>query len=123
MSTRHKPLGLSTHLKNMLTAVSDAQSHVEGLDKDTFLANRLVQQAVSLNLIVIGELAGQIYKDYPEFTATHADVPWQDIRNMRNRLAHGTWHMATLPSILKLSGIPFKIPCRRWNTFCQAAPN
>jgi len=89
MSTRHKPLGLSTHLKNMLTAVSDAQSHVEGLDKDTFLANRLVQQAVSLNLIVIGELAGQIYKDYPEFTATHADVPWQDIRNMRNRLAHG----------------------------------
>ena len=89
MSTRHKPLGLSTHLKNMLTAVSDAQSHVEGLDKDTFLANRLVQQAVSLNLIVIGELAGQIYQDYPEFTATHADVPWQDIRNMRNRLAHG----------------------------------
>jgi len=48
-----------------------------------------VQQAVSLNLIVLGELAGQIQKDYPEFTATHDTIPWHDIRNMRNRLAHG----------------------------------
>jgi uncharacterized protein with HEPN domain len=73
----------------MLTAVGDAQSHVEKLDKSTFLANRLVQQAVSLNLIVIGELAGQICKDYPEFAANSAEIRWQDIRNMRNRLAHG----------------------------------
>jgi uncharacterized protein with HEPN domain len=44
---------------------------------------------LSRNIEVIGEAARNIDRHHPEFAALHADVPWQDIYLMRNRVAHG----------------------------------
>jgi uncharacterized protein with HEPN domain len=38
---------------------------------------------------VIGEAASKLADGYPEFAAQHADVPWKQMRGMRNRMAHG----------------------------------
>ena len=66
-----------------------ASSYVEGLDNDGFLADRRTQQAVILNIVVIGEAATQLAAEHPEFIQRFSDVPWKSMRGMRNRMAHG----------------------------------
>jgi uncharacterized protein with HEPN domain len=43
--------------------------------KPDFLADRRTQQAVILNLIVLGEAASKIALEYPGFTAAHPALP------------------------------------------------
>ena len=77
---------LADYLDHMQQAATDTCGFVKGLAKDNFLADKRTQQAVILNLIIIGEAATKVTDDYAEFTQAHTDVPW---RNMRNRMAHG----------------------------------
>jgi uncharacterized protein with HEPN domain len=42
-----------------------------------------------MSLIVLGEAATKIMGQHPEFAAQHAEVPWRNMRGMRNRIAHG----------------------------------
>jgi uncharacterized protein with HEPN domain len=51
--------------------------------------DRMAQQAVILNLIVIGEAAVQIETEYPDFANANNEVPWKKLRGMRNRMTHG----------------------------------
>jgi uncharacterized protein with HEPN domain len=59
------------------------------LGKADFLEDRKTQQAVILNILVVGEAATKIANEYPDFVAGHPDIPWRQIRGMRNRMAHG----------------------------------
>ncbi len=77
------------YLGHMLEATRLASTYVEGMAKVEFLADRRTQQAVILNLITIGEAAARMVNEYPEFAASHPDVPWAQMRGMRNRMAHG----------------------------------
>ncbi len=65
------------------------RSYIEGLTKEDFLADKKTQQAVILNIIVIGEAATKIADESPEFAAKYPEVPWKQMRGMRNRMAHG----------------------------------
>jgi len=80
---------LIDYLGRMLEAARLAYSYVEGLDKNDFIADTRTQQAIILNIIVIGEAATKLAKDYPEFIGRHPDVPWRSMKGMRNRIAHG----------------------------------
>lgn len=73
----------------MLEAARLACAYVEGMDKDGFLIDTRTHQAVILNIIVIGELATKLLKDYDRFLDQHTDVPWRNMKGMRNRIAHG----------------------------------
>lgn len=64
------------YLGHMLEATRLASTYVEGMTKVEFLADRRTQQAVILNLITIGEAAARMVNEYPEFAASHPDVPW-----------------------------------------------
>lgn len=77
------------YLAHMLDAIKLARSYVEGLSKDGFLADRRTQQAVIMNIVVIGEAATQLVSACPEFVAQHDEIPWKQMRGMRNRMAHG----------------------------------
>jgi uncharacterized protein with HEPN domain len=77
------------YLGHMLDAIHLACSYVEGLHEDDFLADRRTQQAVMLNLVVIGEAATKLANDHSEFVESYPDVPWKSMRGMRNRMAHG----------------------------------
>lgn len=80
---------LFDYLGHMLEAAQLARSYVAGMDKDDFFADKRTQQAIILNIVVIGEAATKLAKDYPEFIDRHPNVPWRNIKGMRNRIAHG----------------------------------
>lgn len=83
------PARLPDYLEHMLEAARLACSYVEGLDRTDFLEDKRTQQAVILNLILIGEEATRILKDHEDFANQHPSVPWRSMKGMRNRIAHG----------------------------------
>ena len=86
MSEDHR---LPDYLDDMQQAATDACSFVEGLAKDDFLADKRTQQAVIMSLIIIGEAVTKVMDGYAEFVQAHTQVPWRNMRGMRNRIAHG----------------------------------
>jgi uncharacterized protein with HEPN domain len=80
---------LPDYIDHMLEANEQALIYVEGLPKDDFLEDKRTQQAVVLNLIVIGEASTKIIKDYAEFAEANTQIPWSSMKGMRNRIAHG----------------------------------
>ncbi len=95
----------------MKQAATDACSFVEGLDKDDFLADKRTQQAVIMSLIIIGEAATKVMDSDTEFVQSQPDIPWRNMRGMRNRIAHGYFEInldivwdtvqTALPELLK----------------------
>jgi uncharacterized protein with HEPN domain len=80
---------LTDYLDHIQQAAATARSFVEGLTKGDFLADKRTQQAVIMNFIIIGEAATKVMDGYVRFVQTHPEVPWHNMRNMRNRMAHG----------------------------------
>jgi len=76
-------------LDQMLAASRNAASFVDGLSEEEFLADVKTQQAVAMNLIIIGEAAARLGKDHAAFASAHPDLPWRNMISMRNRIAHG----------------------------------
>ncbi len=102
---------LPDYIDHIQKAATDVCSFVEGLAKDDFLADKRTQQAVIMSLIIIGEAATKVMEGYVAFTQSHPEVPWRNMRGMRNRMAHGyfdvnlelVWQTAQewLPELLK----------------------
>lgn len=80
---------LPDYLDHILNAAQQAHDYVDGMDKAAFLADKRTQQAVIMNLVIIGEAATQLLQHYSDFLQQYPDVPWQNMKGMRNRLAHG----------------------------------
>lgn len=80
---------LNDYVGHIIEAAQLACTYIDGLSKDDFLADKRTQQAVILNIIVIGEAATRIVKDHPEFIDQYPGVPWKGMKGMRNRIAHG----------------------------------
>lgn len=80
---------LALHMDRMLESAIQAAGYVHGLTREAFLADRKTQQAVVLNLMVIGETVNRLHDDDAAFLARHPSLPWSAMRGMRNRIAHG----------------------------------
>lgn len=102
---------LSDYLEHIHQAILDVGDFVEGMDLETFLADKRTQQAVIMSLIIIGEAATKMMDRYPEFVGRHDEIPWRSMRGMRNRIAHGYFEInlevvwetvqTALPNLLK----------------------
>lgn len=84
---------LPDYIDHMQQAASQAVAYVQGLDKVGFTADRRTQQAVLMNIVILGEAVGKVMAEYPAFAETQADIPWRSIRGMRNRVAHAYFEM------------------------------
>jgi uncharacterized protein with HEPN domain len=80
---------LADYLRHIRQAAEEACGFVEGLRKEHFLTDKRTQNAVLMCMMVIGEAATQVMDRYPEFADRNSDVPWRNMRGMRNRIAHG----------------------------------
>jgi len=80
---------IADYLDHMLEAALQACAYVEGLAKVDFEDDKRTQQAVILNLIILGEEATKLLKDDEAFANQHPQVPWRSMKGMRNRIAHG----------------------------------
>jgi uncharacterized protein with HEPN domain len=70
------------YLRHILDAIDRIRTYTTGKNKDAFLSEPLLQDAVIRNIEVIGEAANRLT---PEFIAAHNTIPWRDIAGMRHR--------------------------------------
>jgi uncharacterized protein with HEPN domain len=80
---------LADYLDHMQQAAADACSFIEGLSKNDFLLDKRTQRAVIMSLIIIGEATSKVMDGHEEFTNSNPQIPWRNMRGMRNRIAHG----------------------------------
>ncbi len=60
-----------------------------GSQKKTFWLTKKRNLQLSMCLHVIGEVAGRIVDRQPQFAAAHPEIQFEQMRGMRNRIAHG----------------------------------
>ena len=75
-------------LDRMLRAAETALAYVGKKSRDEFRTDQKTQDAVALQLIIIGGAANRLRTRAPEFVSLQTSVPWLEIRGMRNRIAH-----------------------------------
>jgi uncharacterized protein with HEPN domain len=70
----------------MIEALDKVGRYTTGVASDAFMASTLIQDAVALNFLVVGEAAGDLSDTA---RAMAVDVPWPRMVALRNRIAHG----------------------------------
>jgi len=73
------------YLVDILDAADAIQRFIEPISEDEFLSDELRQSGVLQKLIVIGEAAARLPKD---FQAEHTEIEWPDIIGFRNIAIH-----------------------------------
>jgi uncharacterized protein with HEPN domain len=77
------PERVEDYLAHIVEAIERATSYVQPLpDRAAFEQNQQVQDAVVRNIEIIGEAANQINRMAPAFIAQHAELPWDDMRDI-----------------------------------------
>ena len=85
----NKALRVPDYLGHILEAIERIEEYVSDMDEMAFLSSKLVQDAVIRNIEIIGEASNNIQRVDPVFAAQHAEIPWQVMYAMRNRVSHG----------------------------------
>lgn len=73
-------------IDDMLGSILVIRSYTAGLSMDAFRADRKTVDATVRNIEIIGEAASAVPHDVRK---RYPNIPWRDIRSMRNILAHG----------------------------------
>ena len=80
---------LRTYIDEMHQVAFETIEFTQGITKETFLKDLVLQRAIGMNLLMIGEITTRLMEEHRDFIDDFPDVPWQKIRGMRNRIAHG----------------------------------
>ena len=85
-------------LKHILRFCNNIEQlfHRFGSDFTVFQNDMAFKDAVSMNILQIGEIVGHLSEEYRNDTQT--EIPWRSIKNMRNLFAHsyGTMNVETI---------------------------
>ena len=84
MNETNRDIRILEHIVNYCQQITEAMEHF-GNDQVIFLNNKVYQNAVSLCILQIGELVSILTDD---FKRENPDIPWRDIKLMRNIVAH-----------------------------------
>lgn len=76
-------------LHRIRQACLEAHEFCKDMDRQAFGRNLILQRAVGMSLLMAGEAVVQLEDFAPDFAADHPEIPWNMIRGMRNRMAHG----------------------------------
>ena len=74
-----------TAVEDILEAIAKIQRYTKDMTLAEFEADELKVDAVVGNFTIIGEAARKIL---PKVENSHADIPWGEIRGLRNRVVH-----------------------------------
>ena len=73
------------YLLDILASARMIRSYVEGTTRHEFLVDTKLQDSVIRRIEIIGEAAGRVS---PLFRDENHEIPWNEIRGMRNRMIH-----------------------------------
>lgn len=73
----------------LLEAIERIDRYTEDMSEVSFLENEMAQDAIIRNFEVIGEASHNIETHYPEFAASHPELPLAFAYQMRNAVSHG----------------------------------
>ncbi|MBW6511491.1 MAG: DUF86 domain-containing protein [Desulfuromonadaceae bacterium] len=73
------------YCQDILESGAAIHSYVAGIDFETFVRDRMRYSAVIREFEIIGEAVGKLSADVKQ---AYPGVPWQDIKDFRNLLAH-----------------------------------
>ena len=77
------------YLEQMLRAARLVVQYAADVEEDEFLEDTMMQQAMAMNLQIIGEQVTQLQKKHPAFLLSYPEIEWYRMTGMRNRIAHG----------------------------------
>ena len=69
----------------MLNYINKIMFYSQGLNYRSFSDNSITVDACVFNLSQLGELTTKLDKD---FISAHPDIPWNEMRGLRNRIVH-----------------------------------
>ncbi|MBQ6207997.1 MAG: DUF86 domain-containing protein [Oscillospiraceae bacterium] len=84
MSGNSRDMSILRHILSYCGQIKEAEARF-GADKALFATDNIYHNAVSLCILQIGELVGNLTD---EFRAAHPSIPWREIKLMRNIVAH-----------------------------------
>jgi uncharacterized protein with HEPN domain len=80
-------------ISDIIEAIEKILEYVEGMAFKQFADDRKTIDAVVRNFIIIGEAASHLPDDFIE---QHPDLPWREMRDMRNIVVHEYFGVDTL---------------------------
>ena len=72
-------------IEDIIKAIDNIEEYTKGQTLDTFLQDKKTCDAVIRNIEIIGEAVSHLPND---FKHQHNQIPWQIIKDFRNKLAH-----------------------------------
>ena len=81
MDEKHKEL-----LRKILDEIGFLAAHTENLTYEDYIKDPVMQRAIAMSLLNIGELANGL--NYDIYTK-YSNIPWRDIIGLRHAVAHG----------------------------------
>ena len=83
------------YLEHIADAIERAMRYIAGLEDLAALErDEKAQDAVVRTLTVIGEAAVRIHKEAAQFVTEHPDLPWSQMRGIRNKVVHDYFDVA-----------------------------
>ncbi|MFC6669729.1 DUF86 domain-containing protein [Marinobacterium aestuariivivens] len=82
-------LRLLDYLQYIREAIKRIENYVADSSEVAFLQQEMMQDAVIRNLEIIGEASHNIEVHFPDFAASHPELPLAFAYQMRNAVAHG----------------------------------
>jgi uncharacterized protein with HEPN domain len=73
------------YLMHIRDSLHEVQTFIQGESYESFLENRMVQNAVMRSFEVVGEAARRVST---ELRRAHPEVPWRLMSDFRNKLIH-----------------------------------
>lgn len=80
-------------LERLQSVATDTHGFIEGYSLNDFLADKRTQQAVTMGLVILGEVATKLLTKDKSISLRYPGVPWMNIIGMRNRIAHGYFEL------------------------------
>lgn len=77
------------YIDQILDSIRKIESFSTGADKEKFLANPMMQSAIILQLMLIGEVSKKISEE----TKSQIQLPWKQIIGFRDRAIHNYFNV------------------------------
>jgi uncharacterized protein with HEPN domain len=78
------------HVERIKEELLFIRKTLKDTDKNKFLEDDIIQHAISMSLISIGEGAKNLSEEFKEI---HTEIEWVQIIAVRNIAAHGYWQL------------------------------